>query len=410
MRPQAVNAPNLMVSRLISIVWVELLLLSPAAAAPSGEVLPGGGEARSLLVHVAQTYAGLDRFHFEALETTETLADNFQRKTKTRYLTAADENGRARFAVLARGNEQVAVFDGASSWTYAPGRKQYTRRQGNPSPAARGAGLQGLDVRQAARRYTQRYAAASARLREARFIAEDSQPAGARVTVEAVYDTPPGAPRGQVRRRFRIDPKRGLVLHEVSFASMKKAQHPVQVRQEISFRSAVIGESVSAELFVFRPAPGAERVEQLGMESSFVAEPEDQYAPDFALQDFDGAAYRLEDLAGKVVLLDFWATWCKPCRLDLPRVDALASEFGPQGLIVLGINSESEQRSRDFFERQGYGFPSLVDRGARVARLYFVDSLPTLVIIDREGRVAAYLTGLHSAERLRAELAKVGLR
>ena len=390
-----------------------MLLLLPILGAQLSEPASPEDEARSLLTRIAQTYTDLDRFYFEAVETTETLSEGFERETETRYVTALDADGRARFAMFSRADEGVSVFDGSTTWTYSPRLKQYTRRSADPFAVARDeSGPIKFDPRQSALRYKQRYAAAATRLREARVVPDDDRPRGTHVTIEAVYDTPPGVPHGRLWRKFWIDRNVGIVLRETSLASMQKAdmKHPVKVQQTISFSTALVGAAVPVATFVFKPPSGAELVEEFGATSNLVSRLENQPAPDFALRDFAGDTYRLEDLAGKVVLLDFWATWCKPCRIDLPHVQALAAKFGDQGLVVLGVNAEPESRSKGFFERQGYRFPSLVDRGARVSQRYFVGSLPTLVIIDREGKISSYLVGLHPEERLRAELKKVGIR
>ncbi len=389
------------------------LLMLPVAAAQSPATASKDDEARSLLARVAQTYSDLDRFLFEALEVTETLSKGYERTTETRYVTAADADGRARFGMFSRGNEGLAVFDGLTTWTYAPRLKQYTRLREDPFAAASGQKRpQSMDPRKSARRYIRRYAAAATRLRTARFFADEAGSTGAHLGVEAVYDTPPGAAQGRVRRRYWIDPDAGLVLREVSSATMKKAamKQPLRVRQTITFQTTILDDAVPAETFIFEPPPGAEMVKEFGATSTLLSRLTNHPAPDFALRDFSGKTHRLGELAGKVVLLDFWATWCKPCRIDLPHVDTLADEFGEQGLVVLGVNAEPERRSRPFFEQQGYRFPSLVDRGAQVSQRYFVGSLPTLVIIDREGKIASYLIGLHPDKRLRAELRKVGIR
>ena len=390
-----------------------ILFLLPILGAQSSEPASPEDQARDLLARVAQTYTDLNRFYFEAVETTETLSKGFERKTETRYVTALDADGRARFAMFSGTNEGVAVFDGSTTWTYSPRLKQYTRRSADPFAVAREeSGPEKLDPRKSSLRYKQRYAAAATRLREARIVPNDDRAGRTHITIEAVYDLPPGVPHGTLWRKFRIDRNVGLVLRETSLASMQKAdmKHPVKVRQTIRFPTALVGAAVPVATFVFEPPSGAELVGEFGATSNLVAKLENQPAPDFALRDFAGDTYRLKDLTGKVVLLDFWATWCKPCRIDLPHVQALAAEFGDQGLVVLGVNAEPESRSKGFFERQGYRFPSLVDRGARVSQQYFVGSLPTLVIIDREGKISSYLVGLHPEERLRAELKKVGIR
>ena len=261
------------------------LFLLPAALAQSPATAPEQDEARSMLERVAQTYTNLDRFFFEALEKTETVSQDFGRTTETRYITAMDADGRARFGMFSRGNEGLAVFDGSATWTYSPQLKQYTRRSEDPFALARGEqGPPKLDPRQSARRYTQRYAAAATRLREAQVVLGPDRPAGTQVTIEAIYDTPPGVAHGRLWRRYWIDRNVGLVLREVSIASMRKAdmQKAVKVRQTIDFQTAVVGDAVPVATFTFEPPPGAELVEQFGATSGLVSMFEGQAAPDFA--------------------------------------------------------------------------------------------------------------------------------
>ena len=109
-------------------------------------------------------------------------------------------------------------------------------------------------------------------------------------------------------------------------------------------------------------------------------------------------------------MLNFWATWCGVCRRGMPQLEALNREFSPRGLVLLGVNGESEQQSRKFVRENGYSFPTLVDSGNKVARQFQVSAIPTAVIIDRQGRIASYLVGLHSEKTLRDALARAGLR
>jgi thiol-disulfide isomerase/thioredoxin len=95
----------------------------------------------------------------------------------------------------------------------------------------------------------------------------------------------------------------------------------------------------------------------------------------------------ISTLRGKVVLLDFWATWCGPCRLVVPKLGELQARYGAQGLSVLGVSTEDAQDVAQFAQRMSIRYPIGVDRHAETTRNYGVASLPTLVVIDKRGVV-----------------------
>ena len=108
-------------------------------------------------------------------------------------------------------------------------------------------------------------------------------------------------------------------------------------------------------------------------------------------------------------MLNFWASWCGPCRQEMPQLEKLHRDLSRAGLVLLGVNSESERDARNFVRRNGYTFPTLLDSGNQVGSQFRVTAIPTSVVIDREGRVASYLVGLHSEKTLRDALARAGL-
>jgi thiol-disulfide isomerase/thioredoxin len=108
-------------------------------------------------------------------------------------------------------------------------------------------------------------------------------------------------------------------------------------------------------------------------------------------------------LRGRVVLLDFWATWCGPCRVVIPKLDALQARFGAQGLSVLGVSSEEPQDVALFTQRMGMHYEVGVDRHGQTTRSYGVGSLPTLVVIDRRGVVRDVAIGYDPSEDARLE-------
>jgi cytochrome c biogenesis protein CcmG/thiol:disulfide interchange protein DsbE len=116
----------------------------------------------------------------------------------------------------------------------------------------------------------------------------------------------------------------------------------------------------------------------------FLARP----APPFALTLFDGSVLRLEDLHGKVVFLNFWASWCLPCRAEARTLEAAWQKYRDQGVVFVGVNlQDREEAAREFIEEFGVTYPNGMDRGARIAVGYGVWGLPETFFIDRDGRI-----------------------
>ncbi len=128
-------------------------------------------------------------------------------------------------------------------------------------------------------------------------------------------------------------------------------------------------------------------------------------APDFELKTVTGESYRLSDLKGKAVLLNFFATWCRYCEEEMPVLEEAHRLYADQGLVVLGIDlDETDLAITAFQEELELTFPILVDRGSNVARLYQIVPLPTTYFIDRDGVVRGKWTGAITRDQLREAL------
>ena len=113
-----------------------------------------------------------------------------------------------------------------------------------------------------------------------------------------------------------------------------------------------------------------------------------QPAPDFALKSSSGENLRLSEYRGDVVMINFWATWCGPCRQEMPLLDELYSRYQRVGFNLLGVNIDDDSsRAMDMIDELGVSFPVLFDSSKEVSRLYRVDAMPVTIIVDREGNV-----------------------
>lgn len=117
-------------------------------------------------------------------------------------------------------------------------------------------------------------------------------------------------------------------------------------------------------------------------------------APAFTLRGEDGKTYRLADYRGKVVVLNFWATWCPPCRYEMPSMERAYKKVQDEGIVLLAINvGESEDEIFEFTGRYPVTFPLLLDSDGAVIRRYGVIGLPTTFVIDPRGRVTHRAVG-----------------
>ncbi len=116
--------------------------------------------------------------------------------------------------------------------------------------------------------------------------------------------------------------------------------------------------------------------------------------PGLALRDFDGRLHRLEDYRGKVVLINFWATWCAPCLAEMPSISKLRASLAGQPFAVLAVNlAEPESRIRRFMEQVPLDFPVLLDRDTAAAKAWKAHILPASFIVDPDGRIRYSVLG-----------------
>src|SRR5262249_19322281 len=123
-------------------------------------------------------------------------------------------------------------------------------------------------------------------------------------------------------------------------------------------------------------------------------------APDFALHDANGAVVKLSDYKGNVVLLDFWATWCGGCKLEIPWYIEFEQKYRDQGLVSIGVAMDDEgwQTVKPYLEQHPINYPIVV-ADANLAQRYHVTNLPVTLLIDRDGRIADQHVGLVVKEK-----------
>ena len=130
---------------------------------------------------------------------------------------------------------------------------------------------------------------------------------------------------------------------------------------------------------------------------------------DFTLSDLSGKKWSLKNLRGKVVLVNFWATWCPPCRKEMPDMEELYQRFGPRGFVILAISDEEADKVQPFIDGQKYTYPVLLDPGRKVNELFVVEGIPKSFLYDRDGKLVAEAIDRRTKKQFLAMLKQAGM-
>lgn len=164
-------------------------------------------------------------------------------------------------------------------------------------------------------------------------------------------------------------------------------------------RVPAIKEVVTSDL-IARTSRGAFLDKQAEVQTNMSAPQLGYLAPDFELSDVEGKIVRLSELRGKPVLLNFWATWCPPCRKEMPDLQRFHEQYGDK-TVVLGINwNDEEQAAAEFLKSYGVTYKNMIDRDGKVFVSYRLTAIPTSFWIDEAGVIRGYWLGPMSIETM----------
>lgn len=172
---------------------------------------------------------------------------------------------------------------------------------------------------------------------------------------------------------------------------------------------AILGIFQNRSLLKF-PAASIDSVQTTGSEKSAPPDPQaGKPAPDFELSSLEGSPVRLSDFKGHPVLINYWATWCPPCRDELPHIQKRYEQYSP-ALVVLAINAgEDPDTIKNYIDENGFTFPVLLDPDWKVESLFGIMAYPTSVFIDDKGIILARYVGGMSLDTLDDYLRIIGV-
>jgi peroxiredoxin/outer membrane lipoprotein-sorting protein len=337
---------------------------------------PSDENARHLLKKIGEAYGNLtsaelqfDYTHQGSDQTTTTHSSSH-----TRLLFTA--SGKWRAETSGSGERSIEISDGKTVWEYFPESNQYIAYSlGNLRNTI-------------ADRYR-----SIAQTRGSAAIAGSEHFGDVDCTLVKIE-------RPDSTRTLWIDPKTNFILKDDATTTFTTPTDSIISQSVTTFSPVRLLPSADEQLFSFDPQKvQAKPREQLRQQAS--TNSVGKAAPSFTLLDVVNKPLNLSDLKGKVVLLDFWATWCVPCRAALPNLELLHRDFKEKGLLVLGVDTEEPKDQTAFMERFGYTFRSLVDANERVKNLYAVGGIPATVLIDKDGNIQMFDTGTASYDSLR---------
>lgn len=420
---------------LIASMLISALMV--AAAIAQTEPAQAQPDAKELLKKVHANYANIKTYHFEGRSVMEMKGDGIFMRMEMPFAVAVGKDGQRLMRTKIFSVNTFQVSDGQTEWVYMPTDKQYTKKPVEKDAVA-------ADVRfDLGKAEVMKLATIDddqiKELKTARILREEALEIGGQRVNCYVIEAEFGLDEAQaasakklpmkealtsIPMTFWVDKERPIILQSVFDGGGTLAEifkifgDGADFKMTSTLTVARVNEPLPDSLFVFTPPADAKQVE--AFENKFAdllkgerEEPEAESlvgkdAANFTLSDLNGKSFNLSKLRGKVVVIDFWASWCGPCRETMPHVEKLHREFKDKGLVVLGINDEDIDEARQFVQKNGYTFPTLVDVESAVSGLYGVTSIPQTLIIDRDGKIFAHFYGSGEEENLR-EAVKVAL-
>ena len=356
----------------IAIACAAFLLPCAAfAAAPAPD-------ANELIRRAAAVYRDLASYEFRV--TVQTVVDG---SVAERHLTETGAKGRFRVKDEATAGE-LHVSDGRTQWVFSPKSNEYSQTPASAETATPVSEFAVLD----------RDVENATVARQEQFLA-NGRPVPVFVVRVARRQWPAGVPAGTEYAMYRID-QRTSAIHKAIYYG--KNGTVIRLYNIVKWN-----QPVADSLFAFAPPAGARTASSIGAEAISATSIVGSQAPDFTLKDANGRATHLRDLNGNVVIVDFWATWCPPCRALIPHLAKLHEQYGDRGLTVLGLDvGEDAATVTRFANAQSIAFTLLLGAEPDVSARYFVEAYPTTFVIDRTGRIAFREVGGVAPDKLRA--------
>lgn len=357
--------------------------------------------AREVLEKVASTYGSLKAVHLVAEREETTYPAGRAQTTFSEYELATATGGRYLARWKQPPQEALTVSDGSTIWLALNSRKQWSRvsaaSQADDNDEEHDARAASTDLHDSLENIMLHRFLALAKTVQHPVVAkrQDFELGREKAPCYAIR-----AHAGGSEIELLVDQQRFVVLQYKEKSEPPGAQTAIAMRIKLVELNQEVGDS----LFHFEPDPGWSEVGTLAPPGEPIRTGE--RAADFTVRTLDGESLALGSLRGSVVALDFWATWCVPCRMEFPAIEKIRSEFGG-AVRFYGISDESLATVKKFVEENRYQMPMLLDSNREIRRRYGIHKIPVLLVIDRDGVVRRQFIGAQTESELREAIRSV---
>jgi peroxiredoxin/outer membrane lipoprotein-sorting protein len=368
-------------------------------------------EAGNILARTEKVYKNLNSSHFSGVISYDWTSNGKTHVFQEYFQCFKAKDGKARYQRGVGTSKILAMTDGKKSVLYLAEKRQYQSSNSSDLDAF----LQkSLELKNAAWVFPsisllEKYGNIKSRFHDPKLLSDQNLSLDGKVVscfvLEGVMDPmETDAVWGSRKTRLWVDKNRFTILREE--CSGTSTDNPAKgdgLKETVTFNTANTDENPADNLFTFDIPSGTEEVNQLfgsiappkspGKTPSIDRSRSFHYLlpflamKNFTLQSINGEELNLSRFRGKLVLLDFWATWCIPCQKQMKDLENILNKYSDKDLAVFGLNDESMGISREFFRKKAPAYPLLHDAGGKLASLYGASTLPTLVLLDRSGRI-----------------------
>ncbi|MEP7366143.1 MAG: TlpA disulfide reductase family protein [Acidobacteriota bacterium] len=366
--------------------------------------------ADELISRMTSAYSNLTAIRIAAVREDELAAVGNSQVSSSEYDFAVRGRERVRLMAKQSGQEVWLVSDGEATWKASSTEKKWARMNV--------ASVDSDDEDEEASEPQQDFRGSAQHFLIGRMVAIGKLARGAVLVKEDTYKLDKeriacGIVRVRIGANVNelwIDKNRGFVLQAVQTGKVNAGGREGQVKITMKVKRLEVGDAVPDSLFAFTAPKGWSETEMIVLPMEERAQLTGQRAAGFTLKALDGNEMSLAGLRGKVVVMDFWATWCPPCRKELPELEKLHKELSAEGVVFVGVNNEDTGTVKGFVSKNSYAIPVLLDSKREVHRRYGVRAIPTLFIVDREGTIRQHFIGSRSQEQIRAAILEVAKR
>ena len=357
--------------------------------------------AQQVLDKVVSTYSSLKAVHMVAEREETTYPAGRSQTAFSEYELANATGGRYLARLKQPPQQALAVSDGSTIWLALDSKKQWSRvsaaSQADDTDEEHDARAASRDLHDSLENMMLHRFLALAKTVQRPVIAKDRDFELGREKARC-YAIRAHTSGSEIE--LLVDRQRFVVLQ------YQEKSNPPDTPTEIAMKIRLVelNQEVGDSLFHFEPDPGWVEVGTLPPAGEPIRTGE--RAADFTVRTLDGESVALESLRGSVVVLDFWATWCVPCRVEFPAIEKIRSEFGG-AVRFYGISDESLATVKKFVEETGYQMPMLLDNNREMRRRYGIHKIPVLFVIDRDSVVRRQFIGAQSESELREAIRAV---